>query len=401
MCIKSNFHDNKEECSSDDYAPSSGMSRHGDNQQNDNMILSIMQTNIMSSKKQPQGNIMQLDHKDTPTSPSAFTRTTMFLSSFGSYNISSSNNNSSSSMMNQSHRHHHQEPLIVLGFNLSHFSPKIQFYICASGVFSFTIIYGYLQELLSVNILGRKHALFLSLSQLAGYAFWSHILKCVGRYRRKKIMKQQQKEEEVEEKKLLDDVIDLDENKDHIEVDCNYEFEKKGDWKDEIICNNTNDEEACKHPKNYSKSITMSELDEDHDDIKYKKHDVPPLKVYIALSFVRALDVVLTNGAMMFLNYPAKTLIKSSRVAFTMIAGLILGKKKYKMMDYVMVAMLVFGLSIFLYADHKAKAVFHPVGVLMLVSFSLFCVTVSSYCYNTKHSNLIFGNTFTDLITML
>ena len=116
----------------------------------------------MSSKKQPQGNIMQLDHKDTPTSPSAFTRTTMFLSSFGSYNISSSNNNSSSSMMNQSHRHHHQDPLIVLGFNLSHFSPKIQFYICASGVFSFTIIYGYLQEFLSVNILGRKHALFLN-----------------------------------------------------------------------------------------------------------------------------------------------------------------------------------------------------------------------------------------------
>lgn len=87
----------------------------------------------------------------------------------------------------------------------------------------------------------------------------------------------------------------------------------------------------------------------------------------MALSLVRAIDIGLTNGAMKFLNYPAKTLIKSSRVAFTMLGGLVIGKKRYKILDYIMVSMLVLGLSFFLHADFRTKAVFHPIGVIMLV----------------------------------
>ncbi len=97
----------------------------------------------------------------------------------------------------------------------------------------------------------------------------------------------------------------------------------------------------------------------------------PPLVIYFALSLLRAMDIGLTNGAMKFLNYPAKTLIKSSRVAFTMFGGMIVGKKNYRIIEYVMVTMLVLGLSIFLHADYKSKAVFHPIGVFMLVSLKL------------------------------
>ncbi len=71
---------------------------------------------------------------------------------------------------------------------------------------------------------------------------------------------------------------------------------------------------------------------------------------------------------MKYLNYPAKTLIKSSRVIFTMLLGLVIGKKKYKRTDYIMVIMLVVGLALFLHADMHTSAVFHPIGVAMLVS---------------------------------
>ncbi len=60
--------------------------------------------------------------------------------------------------------------------------------------------------------------------------------------------------------------------------------------------------------------------------------------------------------------------IKSSRVAFTMILGVIIGNKTYNFADYVMVSMLVTGLGIFLHADMTTDAVFNPVGVIMLVS---------------------------------
>jgi len=75
---------------------------------------------------------------------------------------------------------------------------------------------------------------------------------------------------------------------------------------------------------------------------------------------------------MMFLNYPAKTLIKSSRVVFTMLLGLVIGGKSYRCRDYVAVSLLVTGLGIFLHADSKASVVFHPIGVMMLV-VSLTC----------------------------
>lgn len=80
----------------------------------------------------------------------------------------------------------------------------------------------------------------------------------------------------------------------------------------------------------------------------------------------------MTNSAMMFLNYPAKTLIKSSRVVFTMLLGLVIGGKSYRCRDYVAVSLLVTGLGIFLHADSKASVVFHRIGVLMHV-VSLTC----------------------------
>uniref|UniRef100_A0A7S1GMC1 Sugar phosphate transporter domain-containing protein n=1 Tax=Cyclophora tenuis TaxID=216820 RepID=A0A7S1GMC1_CYCTE len=97
-----------------------------------------------------------------------------------------------------------------------------------------------------------------------------------------------------------------------------------------------------------------------------------PTAKFIGLSLLRAFDLAVTNSAMQFLNYPAKTLIKSCRVVFTMFMGVLIRNKRYKTRDYIAVFTLVLGLIVFLHADSTSDAVFHPLGVILL-TISLIC----------------------------
>ena len=205
---------------------------------------------------------------------------------------------------------HSPDPLILFGLDLSSQSPSVQFLLCACGVFAFTIVYGYLQELLAVHIAGRKFGLFLATCQFAGYAFWSFVLTKMRAYR------------------------------------------QEGD--------------APAVAGGHSGGRVQA-----HGGCTIGPSSVP-LRAYVGLSLIRAVDLGMTNLAMQFLNYPAKTLIKSSRVVFTMLLGLVIGRKQYRCRDYLAVLLLVAGLGIFLHADSRSKTVFHPLGVAMLV-ISLTC----------------------------
>jgi hypothetical protein len=90
--------------------------------------------------------------------------------------------------------------------------------------------------------------------------------------------------------------------------------------------------------------------------------------MYLGLSLLRAVDLGMTNMAMQYINYPAKTLMKSSRVVFTMLFGVVIARKRYKLLDYVVVVLMVTGLAIFMHADANSSAVFHHLGIVMLVS---------------------------------
>jgi solute carrier family 35 (adenosine 3'-phospho 5'-phosphosulfate transporter), member B3 len=69
---------------------------------------------------------------------------------------------------------------------------------------------------------------------------------------------------------------------------------------------------------------------------------------------------------MQYINYPAKTLMKSSRVVFTMLFGVLIQRKVYKTADYAIVIAMVAGLAMFMHADANSSAVFHHMGVIML-----------------------------------
>ena len=187
----------------------------------------------------------------------------------------------------------HSKQFLVLGFDISHFSKSVQFTICATGVFACNLVYGYLQELLSVQLLNRRIGLFLALCQFSGYCFWSMIINIFV------------------------------------------------------------------HKRKISGKYFSGMSSADHDT---------PIKMYILISLLRAFDLAMTNMAMQHINYPAKTVLKSSKSLWTMIFGLVVLRKTYSKSDYAAVSMMVAGLFTFLHADSKGAAVFESIGVLMLVS---------------------------------
>lgn len=192
------------------------------------------------------------------------------------------------------------EPVLVLGVDIGHFTRKTQFSVCATGVFFFSLLYGYLQELISVHICHRQLGLFLAVAQFSGYTIWSYILRT-------------------------------------------YVYEKQQQMS--LLS-------PTKANLNNSKAV--------------------PFLLYLGLSVLRAIDLGMTNMAMQYVNYPAKTLMKSSRVVFTMLFGVLIAKKRYRWMDYFVVLLMVGGLAIFMHADANSSAVFNSVGIMML-TVSLVC----------------------------
>ena len=137
------------------------------------------------------------------------------------------------------------EPVLVLGVDISHLNPKMQFIVCATGVFGFSLLYGYLQELISVQICNRQLGLFLAMMQFTGYTLLSFVLRTyVYETHQKKHLKQQ--------------------------------------------------EANAKLSDGSSSALAV------------------PFFMYLGLSLLRAVDLAMTNLAMQYINYPAKTLMKST-----------------------------------------------------------------------------------------
>lgn len=227
------------------------------------------------------------------------------------------------------------EPVLVLGMDISHLSRRAQFLVCASGVFSFSLLYGYLQELISVQLCNRQLGLFLAMTQFTGYTLWSYLLRT-------------------------------------------YVYEKQS------------------ANKNTATSATLRGA---------KPLEVPFL-MYLGLSLLRAVDLGMTNMAMQYVNYPAKTLMKSSRVCFTMLFGVIVARKRYRPLDYLVVLLMVAGLAIFMHADANSSAVFDSLGIFMLVRILIIVVIVMvvSYLLVYSHSLLLpitFFSKSTDNITLV
>jgi drug/metabolite transporter (DMT)-like permease len=121
-----------------------------------------------------------------------------------------------------------------------------------------------------------------------------------------------------------------------------------------------------------------------------------PLRYYCLFAILHVTMQGCTNLAMQYLNYPAKTLFKSSRVIVTMLFGGCFMGKTYHSRDYLVAAMIITGLSLFVVCDAQTSPVFDPLGIfyiaLALCADSAI-LNVQEFClnaYNAGHDELVY-----------
>jgi hypothetical protein len=246
------------------------------------------------------------------------------------------------------------ERLIVLGIDISHLSRRWRFIICAGGVYMFSLMYGFLQELLSVQILNRKLGLFLALAQFIGYTGWSYVFRTFDEHKKKKELLQQRLTPTTNNPYFSN--LSIHNNKDGF-------YSKPG-----VVA-------ASLTPS--SSFLSLTDLNPSRDTnttsssttatTSTSTNGVIPMHMYFGLSILRAIDLGMTNLSMQYMNYPAKTMMKSSRVVFTMLFGVVISRRRYPIHDYIVVLLMVTGLALFLHADSTSSAVFQSMGVAMLV----------------------------------
>jgi UAA transporter family len=214
-------------------------------------------------------------------------------------------------------------PVRLLGFDLSHLGRRAQFLMCASGDVMFLLVYGCAQELLSVRVCSRKLGLFLASAQFAGYA----VLACLLRQ---------------------------------------FVYPTGGGGGS----GGAGGQKASPASVDYGGGGAAA--GSSVPVLPRGPTTSVPLGLYVGLALLRVVDLGMSNLAMQYVNYPAKTLMMSSRVVCTMLFGVVLLRKAYRWTEYASAVCMCAGLALFLHADATSSAVFHHRGVLMLV-VSLVC----------------------------
>lgn len=228
-----------------------------------------------------------------------------------------------------SHLTNNNNKFVVLGWDLSQHTRQTQFLISAGGTFCFSLLYGYLQELISVELCNRKLGLFLAATQFTGYTILSYFFR------------------------NLEKGVAISRNN---------------------VCGSS--AAASSVGMSFSRRLrrlkNWGRLRDRSAQSSAGSVKTVPIELYVGLSVLRAIDLGMTNLAMQYVNYPAKTLMKSTRLVFTMLFGVIITKKRYNAADYGIVCLMVAGLALFMHADSTSSAVFQPVGIVML-TISLTC----------------------------
>ncbi|XP_015601847.1 solute carrier family 35 member B1 isoform X1 [Cephus cinctus] len=78
---------------------------------------------------------------------------------------------------------------------------------------------------------------------------------------------------------------------------------------------------------------------------------------YATSSLTYLLGMVSSNMALQFVSYPTQVVGKAGKPIPVMILGVLLGKKVYPMRKYLFVLLIVIGVALFIYKDHKGNTV--------------------------------------------
>lgn len=112
-----------------------------------------------------------------------------------------------------------------------------------------------------------------------------------------------------------------------------------------------------------------------------------PYGVYALLSFSYVGAMVASNTSLAFISYPTQVLGKSAKPIPVLLLGVLIGRKHYPLLKYIIVLFIVVGVALFLYDDNTSlptdehtPRLFHILGIgelLVLVSLTLDGVTAA------------------------
>jgi UDP-galactose transporter B1 len=94
-------------------------------------------------------------------------------------------------------------------------------------------------------------------------------------------------------------------------------------------------------------------------------NDTTPHRYYAACGFSYIAAMIFSNQALQYVPYPTQVLGKSCKPIPIMILGVLVAQKRYPLLKYMFVLLIVLGVSLFLYKDKK------PTGVDGKSAFSL------------------------------
>merc|ERR1719228_2668806 len=83
--------------------------------------------------------------------------------------------------------------------------------------------------------------------------------------------------------------------------------------------------------------------------------DTTKSSFYACASFTYLLAMVTSNKALSWVNYPTQVVGKSCKPIPVMVLGVLVGRKKYPLLKYLFILMIVMGVALFMYKDKAAK----------------------------------------------
>merc|ERR1719309_1889291 len=84
--------------------------------------------------------------------------------------------------------------------------------------------------------------------------------------------------------------------------------------------------------------------------------DTTKSSFYACASLTYLLAMVTSNKALSWVNYPTQVIGKSCKPIPVMVLGVLVGRKKYPMLKYLFILMIVAGVALFMYKDSAAKS---------------------------------------------
>lgn len=221
------------------------------------------------------------------------------------------------------------KPLTLFSIDMSHLSPVVQYIILASGLIIFMCLYGYYQELVVYGWFERKLSMFSTFLHFLGCFIFAQLQRNLSR---------------------------------------------------SGVNNKNSNSVGSIAPSNGFMVFTLG--------------TAPPrvaVFYYCLLIFVRTGAQGMSNLSMTQINYPAKVLFKSATPIVTMIIGLLWFKKTYPMRDYIVVALLVCGLYVFITGDATASPQSTKLGIFYVV-LSMFgsagIPMIQEHCMVTYNSSI-------------